>query len=53
MAIFKITAALLYLGLYGNNSKDEEQHEHRNMMIESLLKPYDDELNFPEHVSAV
>lgn len=36
--------------MYGNYNEDEEQHEHRNIMNERLLKPYDKALNFPDHV---
>lgn len=42
-------AAALLLGLYGTDNEDGEQHEHRNIKIERLLKPYDDALNVPGH----
>lgn len=38
--------AALLLGLYDN----EDGEQHRNVMIERLLKPHDDALNFPDHV---
>ena len=40
----------LLLDLYGNDKEDGEQHEHQNIMTERLLKPYDDTLNFMDHV---
>lgn len=40
------------LGLYGNDN-DMEQHDHQNIMIERLLKLYDDAFNFPDHVFMV
>lgn len=36
--------------MYGNDNEDGAQHEPRNIMIERLLKPYNDALNFPDHV---
>lgn len=33
-------AAPLLFGLYDNDNKDGEQHEHWNIMNERLLKPY-------------
>ncbi len=46
-------AAPLLLGLYGNDNEDGEQHKHRNIMIERLLKLYDDALLFLDRLMGI